>query len=75
MMQAPRFKCLSFDPVPLLHNGFVVSKVDVGGCDVAQGLVVALVIIMIYTGLDLSFQNDRQEVVFQQDAVLQNLIG
>jgi hypothetical protein len=41
VMQAPGFECFSFDPFPLLQNGFVASEVDVGGCDVAQALVVA----------------------------------
>ena len=36
--------------------------------------MVALVIVMIYKGLDLSFEIAGQEVVFQQDAVLQSLM-
>ena len=73
-MQASRFECLSFDPFPLFQNGFVASKVDVGGCDVVQALVVALMVIMIDEGSDLGFEIARQEVVFQQDAVLQRLV-
>ena len=63
-MQAPRFECLLFDPFPLLQNGFVASKVDVGGYDVAQALVVALVVIIIDECLNLSFEMAAQEVVF-----------
>ena len=47
-------------------------EVDVGECDVAQNLVVALVIFMIYKRLDLGFKRldlgfeiAGREVVFQ----------
>ena len=36
--------------------------------------MVALVIVVIYKGLDLGFEIAGQEVVFQQDAVLQSLM-
>ena len=52
----------------------MASEVDVGGCDIAQALMVALVVIMVDKGLDLGFKIARQEVVFQQDAVLQSLM-
>ena len=45
-MQAPRFECLSFDPFTLFQNGFVTAEVDVGGCDVVQALMVALMIVV-----------------------------
>ena len=73
-MQASRFERLSFDPFALFQNGFVTAKVDVGGCDVVQALVVALMVVMIDEGSDLGFEIARQEVVFQQDAVLQRLV-
>ncbi len=41
-MQASRFERLSFDPFPLLQDGFVSPEVDVRRCDVVQALVVAL---------------------------------
>ena len=53
------------DPFPLFQNGFVASEVDVGGCDVAQALLEALVIVMIYKRLDLGFKIAGREVVFQ----------
>ena len=49
-MQASRFECLSFDPFPLLQDGFIAAKVDVGGCDVVQALVVSLVVVVIDEG-------------------------
>ena len=51
-MQASRFECLSFDPFPLLQDGFIAAKVDVGGCDVVQALVVAMMIVVIDKGLE-----------------------
>ena len=73
-MQASRFERLSFDPFTLFQNGFVTPEVDVGGCDVVDALVVALVVVVIDEGFNLSFEIAGQEVVFQQDAVLQRLM-
>ena len=69
-MQAPGFDCLPFDPFALFQNGFVTAEVDVGGCDVVQALMVALMIVVVDEGLDLGLKIPRQEVFFQQDAVL-----
>lgn len=69
-MQAPRFECLLFDPFALFQNGFVTPEVDVGRCDDVDALVVALMIVVVDEGLDLGLKMPRQEVVFQQDAVL-----
>ena len=69
-MQAARFECLSFDPFSLFQNGFIPSEVDVRRRDVVQALMVALVVVVIDEGFDLRFEITRQEVMFQQDAVL-----
>ena len=45
-MQASRFECLSFDLFSFLQNGLVPSEVDVGGCDVVDALVLALVVVV-----------------------------
>jgi len=55
-MQASRFERLSFDPFPLFQNGLVAAEVDVGGCDVAQAFVVAVVVVVIDEGFDLSLK-------------------
>lgn len=39
-----------------------------------QALVVTLMIVVIDEGLDLGFEVSRQEVIFQQDAVLECLM-
>lgn len=51
-MQASRFERLSFDPFPLLQNGFVSPEVDVRRCDVVHALVVALMVVVIDERLD-----------------------
>lgn len=55
-MQASCLKRLTFDPFSLFQNGFVSTEVDVGGCDVVQALVVALVVVVVDEGFDLSFE-------------------
>ena len=72
--QAPGFDCFLFDPFALYENGFVPAEVDIGGCDIVQALVIALVIVVMDEGCDLSFEVTWQEVVFQQDAVLEGLV-
>ena len=74
MLQAPMFDGLSLDPFSLSDDGGGPAEVGVGGRHVAQALVIALVVVVLDEGLDLSFQVAGQEVVFQQDAVLQGLV-
>ena len=74
MLQAPGFKCLSFDPFSLQQNGLAAAEVDVGRCEIAQALVIALMVVMIDERLDLGFEVCWEEVVVQQDAVLQSLV-
>ena len=68
-MQASRFERLSFDPFPLLQNGFVAAEVDIGRCDVVDALVIALMVVVIDEDFDLAFEITWQEVVFQQDGL------
>ena len=51
-----------------------MPKVDVCGREVIDALVIALMIVMIDEAFNLCFQVCREEVVFQQDAVLQGLM-
>lgn len=73
-MQTTHFDCLLFDPFSLLYNSFVATEVDVGGCDVVDALMIALVVEVIDQRLDLSLEITRQKVVFEQDAVLKGLM-
>jgi len=55
MLQAALSDCLFLDLFPFSENGFVAAEVDVGGCDVAQSLVISLVVVVIDESLDLTF--------------------
>lgn len=48
--------------------------VDVGGGQITQSLMVAIVVVVIYGGVDLVFEVARQEVIFQQNPVLYGLV-
>ena len=50
------------------------SEVDVGGREVFQALVIALVVVVFDELADAGFKIARQVIVFQQDAVLQRLM-
>ena len=65
MLQAPIFECLSLDPFSSFDDCLCPAEVGVGGCDVVEALVVALVVVMLYEGLDLLFEIAGQEVVLQ----------
>ena len=54
-MQASRFERLLFDPFSLIQNGFVPAEVDIGGFDVVE----ALVVVVVYGGVALSFHGPR----------------
>ncbi len=55
-------------------HGFITPEVDVCGCDVVQALVLALVVVVVDEGFNLSFEIAWQKAVFQQDEVLQGLM-
>ena len=74
MQQAPLVDGFAFDPFSCLQDGLAASEVDVSRCEVADALMVAPVIVVIDEGTDLRFKSTRQEVVFEQDAVLQRLV-
>ena len=73
-MQAPMFDGLAFDLLPFDQDGVAAPEVDVGGCEVAEALVVAPMIVMGDEGIDLGFEVAGQIVVFQQDPVLEGLV-
>ena len=74
MLQAPMFECLSLDPFSSFDDGGSPAEVGIGGRDVVEALVVALVVVMLDEGLDLLLEIAGQKVVFQQYAVLQGLV-
>ena len=65
VMQAPIFDSLSFDPFTLFDDGLCPAEVGIGGRDVVQALVIALMVVMLDERFDLSFEIAGQEVVFE----------
>jgi len=56
MLQVALSDRLFLDLFPFSENGFVTSEVDVGGRVVVDALVVALMIVMIDKGLEITGQ-------------------
>jgi thiamine monophosphate kinase len=56
MLQAPLADCQCLDLRSLPQNCFVAAEVNVGGCDIVQALVVALVVVILDEGPDLAFK-------------------
>ena len=74
MLQASCFECLSFDPFSFQQDDLVAAEVDVGWRHVVEAFVVALVVAVGHKCFDAGLEVTRQEVVFQQDAVLERLM-
>ena len=74
MLQAPMFDGLSLDPFALFDDGAGPAEVGIGRRHIVQALVVALVVVVLDERFDLTLQVARQEVVFEQDAVLEGLV-
>ena len=74
MLQAPIFESLSLDPFSSLDDGWCPAEVGIGGCDVVEALVVALVVVILDEDLDLLFEIAGQEVVLQQHTVFERLM-
>ena len=71
VLQAAMFDGLSLDPFTLFDDGFGPAEVGIGRGDVLEALVVAPMVVVLDERLDLTFEVSRQEVVFQEDAVLE----
>lgn len=54
-MQAPMFDGFLFDPFALFNDGLCPGELRVGGRDVVEALVVALMVVVLDERLDLSF--------------------
>ena len=72
--QASLSDCLLLDALALEQNGLCSTEVDIGGCEIVQALVVAVLVIMLHEGSDLSFELTRKVIVLEQDAVLERLM-
>ncbi len=74
MLQASMLDDLAFDLLPFQQDDVAASEVDVCGREIAQALVIAVVIVVRDEGLDLGLEIAGQVIVFQQNAVLQRLM-
>ena len=72
--QASVLDGLSFDPFAFQDDGVASAEVNIGWRQVADGLVVTLVVVVLDEGVDLGLEIARQVVVFEQNAVLQRLV-
>ena len=64
VLQAPIIDGLSLGPLTLLDDGGRPSKVSIGGCHIAQALMVALMVVMLDKRLDLRLKVIRQKIIF-----------
>ena len=74
MYQASVLDGLSFDPFSFQQDGLAAPEVDVGRCEVGDGLVVSQVVVVGDEGGDLGLEIAGKIVVLQQDPVLERLV-
>ena len=74
MLQAPVLNSLAFDPSTLQLDGLTASEIDIGRREIAQDIVIAVLVVMLNEGLDMVFQIPGQIVALQKNAVLQRLM-
>ena len=74
MAQAPFVHGVLFDLLSLFQDLLCPSEADISRCQVAQALMVSVVVVVRDEGFDLGFEIAGQEVVLQQDAVLHRLV-
>lgn len=74
-MQQPAVSgCLLLDLLSHLQDFDSAAEVDASGGQVGQALVIAMVVMVIGEGTDLSFEVAGQVVVFQQNTVRHRLM-
>jgi len=74
VLQAPQFQRPSFDFLTFEKDGLAAACIDICRGKTIQALVIALMVVVPDKHIDLGFEISRQEVVFQQDAVLECLM-
>ncbi len=65
MVQAALFECVSFDPFSVQQDGLAAPEVDIGGCEIAEALVVAAMIVVTdeVIGRNLHCGRNAREVI------------
>ena len=74
VVQAAVLDGLLFDAPPFSQDGFAAPEVDVSRDQVADALVVTVVVVVIDEGGDGGFNLPVEEVVLGQEVVLQGLV-
>ena len=74
MVQAAFLNGFSFDPFPCLPNGLIPPAVNIGRRDVADGFMIASVVIVIDESSDLRLKIAGHIVVLQQNPVPESLV-
>jgi hypothetical protein len=63
-----------FDRFPFREDGLASPEVDVGGGQIAQALVMTVMVVVLDEGGDGGLKLAREEVVLEQDLVLHSLV-
>ena len=74
MVQAAFLNGFSFDPFPFEPNGLIPPAVNIGRRDIADGFMIASVVIVIDESSDLRLKIAGHIVVLQQNPVLESLV-
>jgi hypothetical protein len=61
----------ALDLLSAVQDALAASKVDVGGCEVVEALVVAAMIVVFDEVSNGTFEIARQIIVFEQDPALE----
>lgn len=73
-MQASGSDCVAFDPFPFQQDGVASPEVDFGRRESGDALVVSQMVVVDDEVSNCLFENARQIVVPEQDAVLEGLV-
>ena len=74
MQQAALLDGLGFYLLSPIQNCFCPAEIDIGGGEVTQALVVAVMILGVDEGRDRFFESPGQVVVLKKNSVLQGLM-
>jgi hypothetical protein len=72
--QAALLYGLPLDASTVEQDGLAATEVDIDRGEIAQALVVALMVVVVDEGFDLRLEITGQVVVPEQDAVVQGLV-
>lgn len=64
MLQAPILDCEAFEAFPFAQDFGCAPRVDVGGCEIAQALMIAAMIIVLDEGRDLRLELAGKIIIF-----------